>query len=271
MSTTEIPATLVKQLREETGAGMMDCKRALVDTQGDLDAARQLLREQGMAQAVKRQVRETSEGLVGYRLTPERGTMVAVGCETEPVSKNNEFQAFAERVLAVVEEHGPEAVDSLEGERQDLVAKLGENVVVRGAARFDKERDDEQLAAYVHPPANKIGVMVKLRGGSDELARQLAMHISFSAPRWQTRADVTEDYIQAERDVYEKLPDVQTKPEEARGKIVEGMLNKRFFAASPGGVLAEQPWIYDDKKKVGDVLEEAGAELAGFVRYSVSE
>jgi elongation factor Ts len=82
---------------------------------------------------------------------------------------------------------------------------------------------------------------------------------------------VTEDYIQAERDVYEKLPDVQTKPEEARGKIVEGMLNKRFFAASPGGVLAEQPWIYDDKKKVADVLEEAGAELAGFVRYSVSE
>src|SRR5207237_8841096 len=102
-------------------------------------------------------------------------------------------------------------------------------------------------------------------GGTDELARQLAMHISFAAPRWTTRAGVGEDYRQAERDGYEKLPDVQSKPEEARGKIVEGMLNKRFFAASPGGVLEEQPWIHDDKKKVGQVLQEAGMEILGFV------
>ena len=97
------------------------------------------------------------------------------------------------------------------------------------------------------------------------------MHISFAAPRWQTREEVTPDYIESERAVYEKLPDVAAKPEEARGKIVEGMLNKRFFAASPGGVLEEQAWIYDDKKKVGQVLKEAGAQLVGFVRYSVSE
>jgi elongation factor Ts len=271
MSATEIPASLVMELRQATGAGMMDCKRALVDTGGDLEAARQLLREQGMAAAEKRQVRETTEGLVGYRLSRDRGTIVAVGCETEPVSNNEEFQAFAKRVLDLVEEQGPDAVDELNDERQELVAKLGENIVVRGAARFEKESDDEVLAAYVHPPANKIGVLVKLRGGTDELARQLAMHISFAAPRWQTRDEVGEDYVQAERDVYLKLPEVAAKPEEARAKIVEGMLNKRFFAVAPGGVLEDQAWIYDDKRKVGQVLKEGGAELAGFVRYSVAE
>lgn len=270
MSTTEIPASMVMQLRQETGAGMMDCKRALVETEGDLDAARKLLRERGMAAAEKRQVRETSEGLVVHRLTDERGTLVAVGCETEPVSNNDEFRAFATRVLDLVEEKGPDAVDEAKGEQQDLIAKLGENVVVRGAARFDKESDDEILAAYVHPPRNQIGVLVKLRGGTAELARQLAMHISFAAPRWQTRGDVPEDHVQAERDVYAKLPEVAAKPEEARPKIVEGMLNKRFFAASPSGVLDEQAWIHDDKKKVGRVLQEAGAEVVGFVRYSVS-
>jgi elongation factor Ts len=271
MSATEIPASLVKELRDETGAGYMECKRALVESGGDVDAARQYLREHGLAQALKRQVRETSEGLVGYRLTDERGTMVAVGCETEPVSKNAEFQAFAKRVLDLVEEKGPDAVDELEPERQAVIAKLRENIVVRGAARFEKKEEDERIGAYVHPPANKIGVMVLLRGGTDELARQLAMHISFAAPRWQTRAEVGEEDIQAERDVYERLPDVAAKPEEARAKIVEGMLNKRFFGATPGGVLEEQPWIHEDKKKVGQILQESGAELAGFVRYSVSE
>lgn len=271
MSTTEIPAALVKQLRDETGAGYMECKRALVETGGDFEAARKHLREHGLAQAVKRQARETTEGKVGYRFDEKAGTLVAVGCETEPVSNNEEFLAFAKRVLDVVHEQGPDAVDSLKDEQQGVVAKLGENVVVRGAARFERKDEDTVIAIYAHPPANKIGVMVEMRGGSEELARQLAMHISFAAPRWQTREEVTEDYVQSERDVYEKLPDVQTKPEEARAKIVEGMLNKRFFAASPGGVLEEQAWIHDDKKKVGEVLKEAGAELVGFVRYSVSE
>jgi len=270
MSATEIPASLVKQLRDETGAGYMECKRALVESGGDFEAARKYLREHGLAQAIRRQVRETTEGKVGCRVDGNRGTLVAVGCETEPVSGNEEFLAFAKRVLEVVEEQGPGAVDSLKDEQQTLIAKLGENIVIRGAARFDAQ-EGARIAAYVHPPANKIGVMVELRGGSDELARQLAMHISFSAPRWQTRAEVTDDYVEAERAVYEKLPDVASKPEEVRPKIVEGMLNKRFFAASPGGVLEEQPWIYDDKKSVGRVLAEAGAELAGFVRYAVSE
>jgi elongation factor Ts len=269
MSTT-VPASLVKQLRDETGAGMMDCKRALTETGGDLEAARKLLREQGMAHAIKRQVRETTEGKVVHRLDATRGTMVAVGCETEPVANNEQFLAFANRVLDAVEENGPEAIDSLEEERIATVAKLGENIVVRGAARYEAG-EDEHIAAYVHPPAAKIGVLVKVRGGDDQLARQLAMHISFAAPRWATRDEVTADYVESEREVYEKLPEVASKPEEHRAKIIEGMLAKRFYAASPGGVLGEQPWIHDTNKTVRQALEEAGMEVVEFVRFSVSD
>ena len=129
--TTVISAGLVKELRDQTGAPMMDCKRALQETNGDLDAAKRLLRERGMAQAAKRAGRETTEGLVGYRLADDekKGTMVAVGCETEPVSKNDEFQAFAKKVLDTVEAEGKDGVAELEEERAQLSGKLGENTV----------------------------------------------------------------------------------------------------------------------------------------------
>src|SRR5205085_3107044 len=125
---TEIPATLVKELRERTGAGMMDCKRALVDTSGDVDEAIKLIREKGLAQAAKKAGRETTEGKVVYDLSKETvGAMVAVGCETEPVSNNDEFIVYAQRVLDAVEKHGPNAAAELEDERAELVGKLGEN------------------------------------------------------------------------------------------------------------------------------------------------
>src|SRR4029453_11294301 len=185
----EIPATLVKQLRDETGAGMMDAKRALQETEADLDAARKLLRERGMAEAGKRAGKETTEGVVLARVSGEAGTLVAVGCEPEPVSKNDEFRAFAEKVLDTVDEQGPEAVAELEQERQELVGKLGENIQIRGATRFHKQGDDEVLSAYVHPPANKIGVLVRARGPED-VARLLAMHISFAAPLYCPRDEI---------------------------------------------------------------------------------
>jgi elongation factor Ts len=268
MSTT-IPASLVKELREQTGAGMMDCKRALEETGGDVDAARQLLREKGMASAAKRAGRETTEGKVLVRVDGAVGAIVAVGCETEPVSNNEEFQAFAERVLAVVHEGGPEAASELEDERVELAAKLGENIVVRGASRFTAG-DGEVLAAYVHPPANKIGVLVHARG-SEDAARQAAMHISFAAPRFLTREEWPAEEVEAERAIYEKLPEVEGKPEQVRPKIVEGMLSKRFFAATPGGVLSEQAWIHDPAKTTGKALSEQGAEVIEFARYSVAE
>ena len=265
---TEISAALVKELRELTGAGMMDCKRALQDANGDLEAAQKLLRERGMASAAKRAGRETPEGKVGYRLADDakRGTMVAVGCETEPVSNNDEFLAFAKKVLEAVEANGPGAESQLEEERTQLGGKLGENIVVTGAARFEA-LDGAKIAAYAHPPRNKIGVMLQLRGGSDELARKVAMHIAAMNPTWIGRDDVPDEKVASEREIYLSSDEVQSKPDQAREKIVEGMLNKRFFGAN---VLLDQEWIHDSGKKVADALADESAEVLEFERFELS-
>ena len=269
MSTT-ISASQVKELRDATGAPMMDAKRALEETGGDIDAARTLLREKGIAGAAKRAGRETSEGLVGYRIEGSVGTMVAVGCETDFVSGNDEFQAFAKSVLEAVHADGPDAVGSLEDTRAALAGKLGENIVVVGAERYECG-EGEVVNAYAHPPANKIGVIVKLEGGSEELARQLAMHISFAAPEWLSKEDVPAETVEGERQVYLNSDELQGKPEQAKEKIVEGMLAKRFYAMQPGGTLTEQPWIHDSAKTVGQALSEAGARVVAFKRFSVAE
>ena len=157
-------------------------------------------------------------------------------------------------------------MEGFEPERTELIAQLGENIVIAGAERLE----GGTLAAYVHPPANKIGVVVKLEGGSPELARQVAMHVSFAAPQYTSRDDVPADVVAAERQIYLNSDEVQSKPEQAREKIVDGMLAKRFFATSPGGVLLEQPWIHDAAKTVAAALEEAGATVVAFARVSVA-
>ena len=260
-----ISASLVKELRDQTGAGMMDCKRALEEAGGDLEAAKRLLRERGMASAAKRAGRETTEGLVGYRLSESHGTMVAVGCETEPVSKNEEFQAFAEKVLNVVDADGTDAVERLEAERNDLIAKLGENIVIAGKARFEKV-DGGVINAYAHPPANKLGAIVQLRGGSEQLARKVAMHIASTSVQWISREDVPEDIVSSEREIFAGSDEVQSKPEQAREKIVEGMLGKRFFAER---VLLDSTWIHETSKTVAQVVGDEGAEVLEFERFDL--
>ena len=165
MSAT-ISASLVKELRDGTGAGMMDCKRALEETGGDLEAARTLLRERGMASAGKRAGRETTEGLVGYIVDGGRGSIVGIGCETEPVSKSDEFQDFAEKVLRAVHADGRGAVEAFEEERIELIGKLGENIVVVGCRPASRSSTGTSSEGYAHPPANKIGVLVDLEGGT---------------------------------------------------------------------------------------------------------
>jgi elongation factor Ts len=263
---TAIPAPLVKELRDRTGAGMMDCKRALVETEGDVDAAVKVIREKGLAQAAKKAGRETTEGKVVFDLSIENvGAMVAVGCETEPVSNNDEFMVFAQRVLAAVEKDGPEAARELDEERAGLVAKLGENVVVRDAVRYEGE-DGDVLSAYVHPPANKLGVLVHARGDGDQ-AYRLAMHIAASRPLYARRSEVPEAEIDAEREILSKQPDVQDKPEPVREKIVEGRIQKWLREI----VLEEQPWIHDPSRRVGDVLDEAKLDVVEFKRLAVAE
>jgi elongation factor Ts len=265
---TEISAALVKELRDQTGAPMMDCKRALQEANGDLEAAKRILRERGVASAQKRAGRETTEGKVGYRIGDDgrRGTIVAVGCESEPVSNNDEFLAFAKKVLEAVEAEGPGAEAQLDDERLQLSGKLGENITVAGRARFEAV-DGARIEGYAHPPANKLGVLVQVRGGSPELARRVAMHIAASAPQWIGRDDVPEDVVTTEREIFASSDEVQSKPEQARERIVEGMLNKRFFADR---VLVDQPWIHDTGKTVEQALSEEGAEVLEFERLALT-
>jgi elongation factor Ts len=264
----EISAALVKELRDQTGAPMMDTKRALQEANGDMEAAVRILREKGMAGAAKRSDRATPEGKVSYRLSDDkkRGTMVALGCETEPVSNNDEFLAFANRVLETVDGHGPGSEAELEEERTQLAGKLGENIIVTGTARFEAVNGG-LIAAYAHPPRNKIGVLVQMRGGSEDLARKVAMHIAALKPSWIGRDDVPPDTVTQEREIYFSSDEVQSKPEQAREKIVEGMLNKRFFGAN---VLVDQEWIHDSSKKVADALRDEGAEVLEFERFELS-
>jgi elongation factor Ts len=265
---TEISAALVKQLRDATSAGMMDCKRALQETDGDFDEAVKLLREKGMASAAKRADRSTSEGKVGVEIQDGAGAIVAVGCETEPVSNNEEFLAYAEEVLHAVFARGAEAAAELEEKRVELAAKLGENIQVLGAKRFSAAEGD-QLQFYVHPPANKVGALVLTRGGDPQASRSLALHLTFARPTYAVRDEVPEELVAAERAILEASDEVQGKPENVREKIVAGMLNKRFYGES---VLSEQTWYRADESTatVAQVLKERGIELLDYAWYSVS-
>jgi elongation factor Ts len=258
---TTVSASLVKELRDQTGAGMMDCKRALEEAGGDLEGARRILREKGMASAAKRAERSTPEGVVKFAQEGNAAALVAVGCETEPVSKNDEFQAFAEQVLRGVLASGPGAVEELEDERQQLVGKLGENIQVVGAVRYEAG-EGERIGSYVHPPANKIGAIVRVEGGGDELARELAMHLSFARPRFVAREQVPAGDVEAEREVQMNMEDVASKPENVREQMVEGRLQK-WFADS---VLLEQEWFRGGAKtkdELGDM------EVLDFAVYAL--
>ena len=263
---SEISAAMVKELRDATGAGMMDCKRALQETNGDVEAARTLLREKGLASAAKRASRETTEGVVLVEADDRVGTIVAVGCETEPVSKNEDFQAFARDVLREVHSRGEDAAASFEDRRAELSGKLGENIQIVGARRMTAEHG-EHFVSYVHLPARKIGVLLKVKGGSPELPRELAMHIAFAKPAYRSRGEVPAEAVEAERAVLSNTEEVLSKPENVREKIVEGMLNKNFFGMS---VLDDQTWIHDTSLTVGNVLAQSGLELVDYAWFSLA-
>jgi elongation factor Ts len=264
---TEVSAAMVKELRDATSAGMMDCKRALQETAGDFDAAIKLLREKGMAQAAKRADRETSEGKVDVRIEGNVGAIVAVGCETEPVSKNDDFQSFVAKVLETVHAKGEDAVGALEDERVALAAKLGENVQIIGAKRMEAS-GDEILSSYIHPPG-KVGALVRTKGGDPQAARSLALHLTFARPTYGSRDEVPQELVDAEREILSNAEEVLSKPENVREKIVEGQLNKKFYGES---VLSEQTWYRADESTgtVAQVLKERGIELLDYAWYSVS-
>jgi len=262
---TDITAAMVKELRDATSAGMMECKRALQETGGDFDEAVKLLREKGMASAAKRADRATSEGKVGVMVRDDVGAIAAIGCETEPVSNNDDFLAYAEKVLRTVFEGGEAA--SLEAERVELAAKLGENIQVAGAKRMEVS-EGEVLSSYVHSPANKVGALVLTKGGDPQVARSLALHLTFARPTYGGRDEVPQELVDAEREILANSDEVKSKPENVRDKIVEGQLNKKFYGES---VLTEQTWYRADEStaNVGRYLAEQGVELVDYAWYAV--
>jgi elongation factor Ts len=263
---TEITAAMVKELRDATSAGMMECKRALQEADGDFDEAVKLLREKGMASAAKRADRATSEGKVGVMVRENVGAIAAIGCETEPVSNNDDFLAYAEKVLRTVFEGGDAA--SLDGERVELSGRLGENIQVVGTKRMEAA-EGETLSYYVHSPANKVGALVRTKGGDAAAARSLALHLTFARPTYATRDEVPQELVEAEREVLSHSEEVLSKPENVREKIVEGQLNKKFFGES---VLTEQTWYRADESTgtVAQYLKEQGIELLDFAWYAVA-
>jgi elongation factor Ts len=269
----EITAALVKELRELTGLGMMECKKALEEAGGDLRKAEDLLRVRSGAKASKAAGRIASEGVIGAWLAPDRklGALVEVNCETDFVAKNEDFLAFARGLAEVVARQDPADVAALAGleiggerieaKRQKLVQKIGENMTIR---RFVRLQTDARLWQYVH--GVKIGVMIDYEG-DDELAKGIAMHVAFAKPQFLSKADVSPDVLARERAVQEARAKEQGKPPEIAAKMIEGALNK--FAAEIA--LLGQPFVVNDKLTVEKALAEKKTKLRGYRFLVVGE
>jgi elongation factor Ts len=269
-----IKPALVKELRERTGAGMMDCKKALVDAGGEIDAAAELLRKQGQAKADKKASRVAAEGRVVLKSDEKSGrhALVEVNSETDFVAKDDNFRAFAERVAEAVLDKRPASIEALMGvvadgrtleeSRQDLITKVGENITVR---RFEIVESQGHVGAYVH--GNRIGVLVDLEGGNAELARDLAMQVASLAPRYVANDDVPKEFLDKEREIILAQTAEEKKPPEIIAKMVEGKLRKFIDEIT----LTGQVFVKDDKKRVRDLLAANKAKVKGFRRYEVGE
>jgi elongation factor Ts len=261
----EITAALVKELREMTGLGMMECKKALAESGGDLKKAEELLRIRSGAKAGKAAARVAAEGVIGAWLAADAGSaaLVEVNCETDFVARNEDFVAFAQSLAGLVAQNNPAdaaalaALPGVEEKRQGLVQKIGENITIRRLARLSEGR----IACYVH--GGRIGVLVAYEG-ADEVGKDIAMHISFTKPAYLDRADVPADVVARERAILEARARESGKPAEIVARMVEGGLNK-FLAEI---TLLGQPFIKDDKLTVQKLLAARKTRLLAY-RYLV--
>lgn len=267
-----ITAALVKELRERSGAAMMDCKRALQATDGDIEAAIEKMRKEGQAKADKKASRVAAEGLIRIQADGNRAAIVEVNCETDFVAKNDELIALAEDAAKTVLAGGVESVEALlaaevdgqtfDERRRNLIAKIGENINVR---RFEVVEAPGALGHYMH--GDRIGVVVALTGGDETLARDLAMHVAASNPQFVRVDDVPADVREREKEILVAQAADSGKPQEIIEKMVSGRLNKHFGEIT----LLGQPFVKDPDQTVEKLLKSAGADVAGFVRYEVGE
>ena len=271
-----ITASMVKELRERTGAGMMECKKALVETNGDLDAAVEHLRKSGQAKADKKAGRTAAEGRIVIRQDDPGRTAVLleVNCETDFVAKDENFTAFAEAVADRILKDRPADVEallalpiddsgkSIEEARKELVAKIGENIGVR---RFAVVEADGPLGLYLH--GQRIGVAVALEGGDEALARDLAMHVAASRPLCISADELPAQVLEKEREIFTAQAQESGKPAEIVEKMVEGKLKKFIKEVT----LLGQPFVKDPDQTVEQLLKGAGAEVVRMVRLEVGE
>lgn len=273
----EITPAMVKDLRERTGAGMMECKKALAEAGGNLDAAAELLRKKGAASADKKAGRIAAEGVVLVALSPDArlGALVEVNCETDFVAKDGNFKAFAQAVADLVLAGTVADVEALksarladgtsvEEARRALVGKIGENIAVR---RFTILRAPAggRVSGYAH--GARIGTLVASSGGRDDLGRDLAMHVAASRPQFVDRAQVPVETVAREREIFLAQAQGSGKPANVLEKIVEGKLQKFLGEIT----LLGQPFVKDPDVPVSRLLEKEGARVSAFARYEVGE
>ena len=267
----EFTAKDVKALRDATGAGMMDAKRALTENDGDMDAATTWLRERGLGKAAERSGNETSQGGVAVAVTADgrAGALVELRSETDFGAKTPAFVGLLDRLAAAVAADGEGAVEAEKAAIDDLRITTKENIEVGRVARFEVP-EGHVLDTYLHVQNGRgvNGVLIELDGGSKELAHDLAVHVAFGKPGYLTRDEVPAEAVEAERTVLEAETRNEGKPEAALAKIVEGKLNG-WYKRVPGGVLVDQPFAKDDKQSVTQVL--GGVTIVRFAQAVIGE
>jgi len=269
-----ITASLVKELRERTGSGMMECKKALVETDGNIEAAAELMRKSGAAKADKKAGRVAADGAIKVTVSDDgkSAVILEINSETDFVAKDDNFQAFADDVLTTVAQQKPASVEALsamtmgngqsvEEARQALIAKVGENIQVR---RFEMVESDNSIASYLH--GARIGVLVDSSADAG-LARDIAMHIAAANPQFVDRDAVPAEFVEKEKSILIAQAESSGKPPEIIEKMIQGRLDK-FLAEV---TLLGQPFVKDPEQKIEKLLATAGASVTGFVRYEVGE
>jgi elongation factor Ts len=270
-----ISAQLVKELRERSGAGMMECKKALVENNGDIDVAMEWLRKSGLAKADKKAGRVAAEGRIVAAQRDGKAVLVEVNCETDFVTKNPDFVKFSDAVAEVALKSGAADIDALkaaaypgagsvEEAAKALVATIGENIQVRRIARVET---DGTIGSYIH--GGRIGVLVALKGGSEALAKGVAMHVAAMNPQYVKAEDVPADFIAKEKEIaLAAMSDKEkSKPADILDKIVSGKINKIVSEVT----LLGQPYVLDTNVTVGDALKKEGADVLAVARLAVGE
>ena len=266
-----VTAALVKELRERTGSGMLDCKNALVETNGDIELAIENMRKSGQAKAAKKSGRIAAEGVILATVSGNSATMLEVNSETDFVARDEGFLAFGNKLLTIAAANGFNDIDALNAAdcdgvtvstaRDTLVAKIGENISPRRVITIE----GDNLGAYVH--GGRIGVIAILNGGDEDLAKDIAMHVAASNPQYVKPTDVPADVVAKEKEIQLEIAIQSGKPAEIAEKMVSGRMKKFTGEVS----LTGQPFVKDPSMSVGEYLKSKSADVVNFVRFEVGE